>query len=80
MKSNNHIHTIQSISFEGDEMIIVVDDRSLKIKLSEVSGKLARANMEERNKYNISPSGYGIHWPGLDEDLSINGFLENRHY
>lgn len=26
--------------------------------------------------YEISPSGYGIHWPKLDEDVSIKAFLE----
>lgn len=74
-----HIHSIESVSFEGDDMMIVVDNRKLKIKLSEVSKKLAFANVEERNKYKISPSGYGIHWHELDEDLSINGFLENKY-
>ncbi|PKN21436.1 MAG: hypothetical protein CVU65_16870 [Deltaproteobacteria bacterium HGW-Deltaproteobacteria-22] len=23
----------------------------------------------------MSPSGYGIHWPELDEDLSVDGLL-----
>jgi hypothetical protein len=30
----------------------------------------------ERNEFKISPSGYGIHWSLLDEDLSINGLLK----
>nr|WP_253276482.1 DUF2442 domain-containing protein [Synechococcus sp. PCC 6312] len=25
--------------------------------------------------YQVSPAGYGIHWPLIDEDLSINGLL-----
>jgi len=24
----------------------------------------------------VSPSGYGIHWPELDEDLSIDGMIK----
>ncbi len=31
----------------------------------------------ERAMYRISPSGYGIHWPLIDEDLSINGILRD---
>jgi hypothetical protein len=26
-----------------------------------------------KNNYILSPSGYGIHWPDIDEDLSIDG-------
>jgi len=27
----------------------------------------------------VSPSGYGIHWPELDEDLSVDGLIGIRH-
>ena len=33
--------------------------------------RLHGASKEEKNVFDISPSGYGIHWPLLDEDLSI---------
>jgi len=26
--------------------------------------------------FEVSPSGYGIHWPELDEDLSIDGMIK----
>ncbi|MDZ4677207.1 MAG: DUF2442 domain-containing protein [Oligoflexia bacterium] len=25
--------------------------------------------------FKISPSGYGVHWPDIDEDISIKSFL-----
>ncbi|RYX81481.1 DUF2442 domain-containing protein, partial [bacterium] len=31
----------------------------------------------EREMYRISSSGYGIHWPLIDEDLSVNGILRD---
>ena len=40
---------------------------------------LLNASEEDRGKYEISPSGYGIHWPALDEDLSIDGLLGIVH-
>jgi hypothetical protein len=40
---------------------------------------LANASETERKKYEISPSGYGIHWPLIDEDLSIDGLLGIQH-
>jgi Protein of unknown function (DUF2442) len=27
--------------------------------------------------FEVSPSGYGIHWPELDEDLSIDGMIKS---
>jgi len=36
---------------------------------------LVKATEIERTTFEISPSGYGIYWPLLDEDLSIDGLL-----
>jgi hypothetical protein len=44
-----------------------------------ISPKLYKADDTDRMKYEISPSGYGIHWPSLDEDLSIDGLIGNKH-
>jgi hypothetical protein len=35
----------------------------------------ASATRKQLENYEISPGGYGIHWPELDEDLSIKAFL-----
>jgi len=37
--------------------------------------RLAQASERDRQLYRIAPSGYGIHWMALDEDLSIQGLL-----
>jgi len=50
-----------------------------EFRLSAISEKLANASDIARNKYEISPSGYGIHWPLIDEDLTIDGFLGIKH-
>jgi hypothetical protein len=33
--------------------------------------RLARASFAERSRAKRSPSGYGIHWPPIDEDLAV---------
>jgi hypothetical protein len=71
------LHNITEIHFENDFIIIKVDGKLLKYKVSEVSQRLALASDEEKNEYSISPSGYGIHWPKIDEDISIGGLLHN---
>ena len=68
---------ISDISFVGDYLIIEINNQEYKFAIKEISEKLSNADLIERQKFIISPSGYGIHWPTLDEDLSINGLL---HY
>ena len=69
------IYNISDIQFDNDYLIIKVDNSILKVRISDASSKLAKASDFDRNDYKVSPSGYGIHWNRLDEDLSINGLL-----
>lgn len=68
-------YNIISLGFESDFLILTLDNQTFRLKLSEISEKLAKASDEERRDFKISPSGYGINWQLLDEDLSINGLL-----
>ena len=70
-------HNIEAISFEHDLLCLRVDWQLVKFPLSKVSKKLELANDIQRNLYTISPSGYGIHWPLIDEDLSVDSLLKN---
>jgi hypothetical protein len=38
--------------------------------------RLAGATAEQLRKIEISPSGYGIHWPEVDEDISVKAFFD----
>jgi len=69
------IYNISDVQFDNEFLIIKVDNSILKVRISDASNKLAKASDLERNDYKVSPSGYGIHWNRLDEDLSINGLL-----
>lgn len=39
---------------------------------------LLAATPEERNSIELSP--YGLHWPLIDEDLSVEGMLKGKKY
>jgi hypothetical protein len=71
---NKH-HTIKNLDFDKQWMIITVDGQTFRLPIAETSQRLANASETERKIYQVSPSGYGIHWPTLDEDLSIDGLL-----
>lgn len=69
-------HKIQEITFEKDMISLKVDGKLIRILLDKISLKLKSANEMQRNFYKISPSGYGIHWPLIDEDLSISAMIK----
>ena len=72
-------HDIGDLKFEADVLIITVDGQENRFPLSAVSPVLEKASEKERGNFEISPAGYGIHWPRLDEDISINGLLGIIH-
>jgi len=72
-------HEVESVSFEGTILVLRVDGREYRVDVSEVSELLARATPAQRARFEVSPSGYGIHWPDLDEDLSIDGLIGIPH-
>jgi hypothetical protein len=69
------IHHITSVRFQQHMLVIEADGKRLLCDLNKLSQRLLQANDEERNNYVISPSGYGIHWPTLDEDVSVHALL-----
>ena len=70
------IHKIDSIKFDKDFIYLNIDGNEIKVALDSLSLKLKSADEYQRMYYKISPSGYGIHWPLIDEDLSIEGILK----
>jgi hypothetical protein len=65
------------IDFEGTKMILKVDGQVYRVDLPSISSRLANANDAARRSYSISPSGYGVHWPDIDEDLTIDGLIRS---
>ncbi len=72
-------HDIKNVTFEGDALVLTIDGEERRFQLKEISPLLQKASDQERNTLEISPSGYGIHWPLLDEDISIDGLLGIYH-
>jgi len=73
------IHNVQKIIFSNGHMKFKVDGKEYSVDLRKVSKRLLMASKKERENYEISPAGYGIHWPSIDEDLSIDALLAMNH-
>lgn len=69
-------HTVKNIRFEEKTLFLNIDGTDYMFPLKIISEKLYKATDDELNNFIISPSGYRIHWPILDEDISIDGLLK----
>ena len=69
-------HKIKNIKFIDDRFSVVIDGNNYSFDIKSISNKLLNATQSVRNNYRISPSGYGINWPLLDEDISIDGLIK----
>jgi hypothetical protein len=52
----------------------LVDGRTISVPLA-WSWRLADATPEQRANYELIGDGTGVHWPDVDEDISVNGML-----
>ena len=55
----------------------LMDGRSISVPLAWYP-RLARGAPGQRANWQASAGGYGIHWPDLDEDVSVAGLLRGR--
>lgn len=73
-------HEVKILAIDGPRMQLRVDGKEYAIDLNVQSRRLAQATQQQREKVEVSPTGYGLHWPELDEDLSIDGLLGIKHH
>jgi len=65
----------KAIETTPEALILVLESGSVSIPWEKCSARLARASLIERSRAELSPSGYGIHWPLIDEDLAVGPLL-----
>ena len=52
----------------------LVDGRVISVPLA-WSWRLSEATHEQRSNYELIGEGQGVHWPDVDEDISVDGML-----
>ena len=66
----------RAVEFTASELVVTLaDGRKITTPLGWYP-RLQRASAAERSNYEIMPMG--IHWPLIDEDLSIAGMLKGQ--
>ena len=68
----------ERISIDDESLMIdLVDGRSLSVPL-EWYPRLLHGTPHERNNWRLIGRGEGIHWPDLDEDISVENVWAGR--
>ena len=68
----------QNLTISEDSLTVdLVDGRTIIVPLSWYP-RLWHGTREERNNFEIIGNGTLLHWPDLDEDLSVSGILAGR--
>ena len=65
----------RSVEFDDDLMHVhLTDGRIISVPLIWFP-VLREASPEQRTRYELGAGGRGLHWPELDEDLSVAGLM-----
>ena len=68
--------SIRTVRVTDDALAVDLEDgRTISAPLDWYP-RLRHGSQAERNKWELIGEGEGIHWPDLDEDISVDGLLE----
>jgi hypothetical protein len=68
----------QHVTVTEDSLTVELDDgRTISVPLGWYP-RLLHGTPEERNNWRLIGKGEGIHWPDLDEDISVENLLNAK--
>lgn len=68
----------QEVSVSSNALTVdLMDGRTITVPLAWYP-RLLHGTLKERNHWRLIGNGEGIHWPDLDEDLSVEGIVLGR--
>jgi len=70
--------TVKEASYENGMICLLMSDQKEIRFPVEVNFKLKNATDRQRKNIEIICGGTGLHWPDLDEDLSVTGIMEGK--
>jgi hypothetical protein len=59
---------------ESELTVVLADGRTISVPLAWFP-RLLNATESQRANFELLGEGHGIHWPEIDEDLSVEGLL-----
>lgn len=77
-KGMKSILVIEQVRLFSSWLFVKANGMEHKFNVRDLSPRLAMASDEDLNDFEVTPSGYGIHWRRIDEDISITALLEKN--
>ncbi|MFZ1395495.1 MAG: DUF2442 domain-containing protein [Candidatus Promineifilaceae bacterium] len=68
---------LNAAAIEDTLTVELADGRSLSVPIAWYP-RLLHGSQQEREKWELIGAGEGIHWPDLDEDISVEGLILGR--
>jgi len=68
----------EKVWYENNMICILLSDKKEVRFPVELNAKLKKATESQRANIEIICNGTGLHWPDIDEDLSVTGIIEGR--
>ena len=66
---------VMHVSSTDDVLVVELEDgRTISAPLAWYP-RLLHASQKDRDCWEVAGAGFGIHWPTIDEDLSVDGLL-----
>jgi hypothetical protein len=75
MPARTSLNLAKRIDVTERHLIIQTAEARCAIPGEDCSPKLANASQLERSRAILSPSGYSIHWPLIDEDPALGPLI-----
>jgi hypothetical protein len=65
-------HSAEIVGNDGTCLDMVIDGTLFRIRLATCSRRLSEATPAQRMNLDLARIGIDIHWPDVDEDLSVD--------
>ena len=76
--TTDHTATATNVRFDDDAITVELSDgRTVSAPITWYP-RLAHATTTERHNWRLIGTGRGIHWPDLDEDISVENLLAGK--
>lgn len=62
---------------DAELTVVLADGRRITVPLAWFP-RLLNASPEDRSNFELLGDGQGVHWPSLDEDISVDGLLKGN--
>lgn len=72
------VPNVESVTVTKDTLSVDLSDgRTISVPMSWFP-RLVHATLAERSNWRLIGKGHGVHWPDIDEDISVGGLLAGR--